>query len=196
MTLHQKVIKFMWNTVQCDAWNAMCIKQHPQTPQTEDIPSPRAWWGPAKKAPRMLITPPQPSLLLPQPLTSTPVHIFVEVHWLSPFQLPFNPWVCVLGGSLQRSYYSGALLLRPSRLISFLVTVFSSLSLMTWGSSHAQLPRAAGPRWCQRGCTPPPTFPTSHAKKPPVLSKKKKRHNNPFLLFPVVFSFYRWPSQF
>ena len=25
---------------------------------------------------------------------------------------------------------------------------------MTWGSSHAQLPRAAGPRWCQRGWPP------------------------------------------
>lgn len=25
---------------------------------------------------------------------------------------------------------------------------------MTWGSSHAQLPRAARPRWCQRGCPP------------------------------------------
>lgn len=25
---------------------------------------------------------------------------------------------------------------------------------MTWGSSHAQLPRAARPRWCQRGWPP------------------------------------------
>lgn len=66
------------------------------------------------------------------------------VQWLSPSQSPFNPGsvssVLATEGPLFK-----ALLLRPSRLISFLVTVFSSLSLMTWGSSHATLPRAAGP---------------------------------------------------
>lgn len=83
------------------------------------------------------------------------------------FSLPLIPG-SVSSVALYRRAIIQGLITRPSRLISFLVTVFSSLSLMTWGSSHAQLPRTAGPCWCQRG------WPPCRSSGP--FDRKKERH--------------------
>lgn len=69
--------------------------------------------GAQRRSPQNADNSPPPPL---PPFTGTLVHIFVEVHWLSPFQSPFNPWVCVLSGSLQRGYYSGPYYCAPRGL--------------------------------------------------------------------------------